>query len=202
MLYLGTGSVPARPDVIATGLIGYLASPLAGNRVPNGVTWAADNGCFNADTFNIHRWVDWLNRQPRTALWATVPDAVGDHDATLELWHKWAPVVTDLGFRPAFVIQNGCASLASVPNNAAAVFVGGDTRYKLSETARIIVQHFDGPTHMGRVNSLRRLRLASAWGIDTVDGTFLAYAPDLNLERLLRFMRATKQQPTLEGIQQ
>lgn len=202
MLYLGTGSVPARADVIASGLIGYLASPNAGNKIPAGVTWAADNGCFNAKTFNVDEWVDWLDRQPRSALWATVPDAVGDHAATLELWHQWAPVVRDLGFRPAFVVQNGCASLASVPNDAFAIFVGGDTRYKLSETARIIVQHFEGPTHMGRVNSLRRLRLAAAWGIDTVDGTFLSYAPDHNLNRLLRFMRAIEQQPTLEGIKQ
>ena len=201
-MYLGTGSVPARPEAKQSGMIGYLASPRAANAVPSGVVWAADNGCFNADTFSVHQWIDWLDRQPRTAIWATVPDAVSDHDETLELWHTWAPVVTDLGFKPAFVIQNGCASLASVPDNAAAVFVGGDTRYKLSETARTIVQHFDGPPHMGRGNSLKRLQLAAAWGIDTVDGTYLTFAPDKNLKRLLRFMQATKQQPTLTGIQQ
>ena len=183
-------------------MIGYLGTPLAGNRLPAGVPWAADNGCFNAATFNVDRWVDWLDRQPRTALWATVPDVVGDHQATLERWHQWAPIVRELGYRPAFVIQNGCDSLAAVPLDAAAVFVGGDTKYKLSETARTIVQQFAGPTHMGRVNSLRRLRLAAAWGLDSVDGTFLSFGPDVNLQRLLRWLHEIHQQPTLEGITQ
>jgi hypothetical protein len=31
---------------------------------------------------------------------------------------------------------------------------------------------------MGRVNSLKRLRYASAIGCDTADGTYVAFAPD------------------------
>ena len=50
--------------------------------------------------------------------------------------------------------------------------------------------------HMGRVNSLRRLRLAAQDGYDSVDGTFLAYGPDKNLPRLLTYLRLADQ-PTL-----
>ena len=39
--------------------------------------------------------------------------------------------------------------------------------------------------HMGRVNSGRRWNVAALFGCDTVDGTFLAYGPDINLPRLL-----------------
>lgn len=42
---------------------------------------------------------------------------------------------------------------------------------------------------MGRVNSLRRLRLAQAMGCDSADGTYLAYGPDRNLPRLLGWLR-------------
>lgn len=41
--------------------------------------------------------------------------------------------------------------------------------------------------HMGRVNSRRRRTLAGVMGCDTVDGTFLAFGPDVNLPRLLRW---------------
>jgi hypothetical protein len=49
---------------------------------------------------------------------------------------------------------------------------------------------------MGRVNSLRRLRLAARDGYDSVDGTFLAFGPDKNLPRLLAYLRRATE-PTL-----
>lgn len=200
MLYLGTGSAPALPEAASSGMIGYLATPNAGNRLPAGIRWAADNGCFNAATFNADRWIDWLDRLPKSAMWATVPDVVADHAATLDRWHQWAAIVRDVGHRPAFVIQDGCDSLAAVPPDAEALFIGGSTAYKLSETARTIVQDFNGPTHMGRVNSLRRLRVAASWGVDSVDGTFLSFGPDKNLPLLIRYLRIVRSEPTLEGI--
>ena len=43
-------------------------------------------------------------------------------------------------------------------------------------------------THMGRVNSGRRFRLARDVGYDSADGTFLAFGPDANLPRLLSWI--------------
>ena len=43
--------------------------------------------------------------------------------------------------------------------------------------------------HMGRVNSLKRLRYAEMIGCDSVDGTYLTFAPDENLPRLLGWLR-------------
>ena len=34
--------------------------------------------------------------------------------------------------------------------------------------------------HVGRVNSWRRLDLVASWDVDSVDGTYLAFAPDAN----------------------
>lgn len=41
------------------------------------------------------------------------------------------------------------------------------------------------PVHMGRVNSLRRWRVAEVMGCATVDGTFLTFGPDRRLPELL-----------------
>jgi hypothetical protein len=43
--------------------------------------------------------------------------------------------------------------------------------------------------HMGRVNSLKRLRYAAAIGCDSADGTYLANGPDVNLPAVLAWLR-------------
>jgi hypothetical protein len=128
-------------------------------------------------------------------MWATVPDVVGDHAATLARWDQWARPVIDLGFAPAFVAQDGC-TVETIPEDAAAVFLGGSTGWKLGPVAEQIARSEVRPVHMGRVNTLRRLRLAADWGCDSVDGTFLAFGPDANLPSLLRWMREVNTQPT------
>jgi hypothetical protein len=43
--------------------------------------------------------------------------------------------------------------------------------------------------HMGRVNSERRFKYAASIGCDSCDGTFLTYGPDVNLPRLMAWLR-------------
>jgi hypothetical protein len=77
-----------------------------------------------------------------------------------------------------------------------ALFVGGSTEWKLGEDAAWLVQQARGRdkwVHMGRVNSLRRLRYAHRIGCQSVDGTFLAFGPDLNLARLCGWLPALDQ---------
>ncbi|WDZ87206.1 hypothetical protein [Micromonospora cathayae] len=45
--------------------------------------------------------------------------------------------------------------------------------------------------HMGRVNSAARLARATQMGVDSTDGTYLAYGPDINLIRLLGWLQPT-----------
>lgn len=175
---------------MSQGLLGQLRTPDSGNALVPGVTWAADNGCFNPTRFTVRRWGRWLTKQPRTALWAVVPDVVADHDRTLRRWHRLAPWVKAQGFAPAFVAQDGCTP-DTIPADAACVFIGGSTDWKLSPAAHAVVLEAKSRvlrTHMGRVNSLRRLRIAAQWGVDTVDGTFLAFGPDVNLPKLVGWL--------------
>ena len=75
-----------------------------------------------------------------------------------------------------------------------AAFIGGSTPWKLGPAAADLAAQARARglwVHMGRVNSLRRLRHAVAIGCRSVDGTFLAFGPDRNLRTLLRWLRLT-----------
>lgn len=64
------------------------------------------------------------------------------------------------------------------------------TEWKVSAAAHrlaIAARERGKRVHMGRVNSRRRWTVAGLFGCDTADGTFLAFGPDVNLPRLLRW---------------
>jgi hypothetical protein len=82
------------------------------------------------------------------------------------------------GYRPALVAQDGLEALP-VPWEAFDVlFIGGSTAWKLSEACFSLIAEAKRRgkwVHMGRVNSLRRLRIAKSVGCDSVDGTYLRF---------------------------
>lgn len=197
MLYLGTASGPLVRDAMTAGLLGQLVTPNAGNRL-TARTWALDNGCFS-ESWNADRWVATLDRYRDTpgCLFAAVPDKVGDAAETNRLWARWHGAARDRGYRCAYVGQNGCRS---IPASAGAFFIGGDDDWKLGPDARSLVAEAKARglwVHMGRVNTLRRLRYAALIGCDSVDGTTLAWGPDRNLPQLLRWLHPDH--PTLFG---
>jgi hypothetical protein len=141
------------------------------------------------------RWLAYLDARQDTpgCLFAVVPDVVGDAERTRARWDQWAPIVRNRGFRPAYVLQDGETGDTVPWRELSAVFIGGTTKYKLGPIAHQLTleaKERGVHVHMGRVNSLRRLRVAAAWGCDTVDGTFLAFGPDVNTPRLCSMLRA------------
>lgn len=159
---------------------------------------ALDNGCVSVingapvpnPSWTPDRWRRWLDRMPRAGcLFAVVPDVVGDAEATLRCWEKYESVVAGMGFPRAFVLQNGQERHAVPP--AEAVFIGGDTAWKLGHMAAFLTlqaQHSGQHVHMGRANSLKRLRRAAEMHCDSADGTFLKFAPKINGPRLAAFL--------------
>jgi len=181
---------------MAKGLLGQMVTPDQGNRVVPGVTWALDNGCFSS-RWTPQRWLAALERHRDTpgCLWAVVPDVVADARATNTMWCRWLPAVHRHGYAAAYVLQDGCVG---IPLGARAVFVGGSTEWKLGRAARALVieaKRLGLWAHMGRVNSLRRLRYAESIGCDSVDGTFVAFGPDHNLPKLLGWLRVVAEPP-------
>lgn len=152
-----------------------------------GVPWAADNDCFGGlDAPAFRRMVGRLPVDG--CLFVTVPDVVGDHRATVRRWGRWAGFVTGRGFPAAFVAQDGIGSFGEVPEDASALFVGGSTRFKMSGLAAELVgdaRRAGRWAHMGRVNSVRRIRYARSVGCQSVDGTGWSVWTDTKLPRAL-----------------
>lgn len=189
--------------------IGLLIQPRNGSALRVGCypTWGADNSAFSKHGFDAVAFRAMLKRPEVVAARATcrfvaAPDKIvvtaggfmaGDAAGTLEQYLDWAPEIRDQGFPVALVAQDGLEHmLGRVPWHLVDVlFLGGGTEWKLSGGARLCVaaaQVEGKPTHMGRVNSYKRLSLADSWGVDTADGTFLGFGPNVNLPRLLGWL--------------
>lgn len=190
MIYYANPSTEPIRDAIAAGLLGCITTPEQGNvTFPDEWDVIADNGCFSRK-WEAKRWLRWLLDQPRRFRFTVCPDVFDPsgapcHEATVDLWRKWAPVMDRHGFTPAFVCQVG-AEPGNVPNDAPVLFLGGTTEWKLGRDAWALAQADDRWVHMGRVNSRRRFDAAQAMGCDSVDGTYLTFGPDTNLPKLLR----------------
>lgn len=183
--------------------LGVMLTPQMGNAVDTAAgPWAADNGCFTRpERFDLEKYLVWLDaREPRTCLFATAPDVVGDAALTFHKSLPVLPMIRELGYPAALVAQDGLEAL-SVPWEVFDVlFIGGSTEWKLGDAARDLTAEAKARgkwVHMGRVNSLLRLRLAESWGVDSTDGTFLAFAPDQNTPRLLGWLDELQMQPML-----
>lgn len=190
--------------------IGLLVQP--GNsyhkRVQHYPGWAADNGAFSRKGFNPLAFRTMLH-QPNlranaaTCLFVVAPDVLvvnadgsvrGDAAGTLAQFPAWAREIRKLGFPVALVAQDGLENmLADVPWHFVDVlFLGGSTEWKLSDGARACIteaKRRGKRTHMGRVNSYKRLTLAQSWGVNTADGTYMAFGPAKNLPRLLSWLQ-------------
>lgn len=147
-----------------------------------GVPWAADNDAFSG--FDEARFVAMLDllRDVPGCRFVTAPDVVGDASETWRLFSHWGPRIADeYGLPAGFVLQDGATS-RSVPWLAVdAVFIGGSTAWKLSPEAEWLAREAKDRgkwLHMGRVNGMRRLRRAQAWGCDSVDGSSFARFTD------------------------
>jgi hypothetical protein len=187
--------VPPAVPAMNAGLLGMIATPAQRRPVPPLATWCADNGCFGVGFPGVGPWLEWLagfteGERARCAF-ATAPDVVADHDATVTRSGPWLDRIRQLGYPAAFVAQDG-ARPNSVPwDTFDVLFIGGSTRWKLGPEARAVIRRAHDharPVHMGRVNTWRRLRYAAAVGAASVDGTYLTYGPDVNTRRLLAWM--------------
>lgn len=151
---------------------------------PAGLPWAADSGRFaSPDEYDDDTYLSWLARMPvDRCLFATAPDVVADATTTLLLSAPMYRPIRQLGYPVALVAQDGLEHLREfIPwHDIDVLFIGGTTRWKLGVEAARLAYAAKGHgkrVHMGRVNSLRRLRYAASIGCDSADGTFLAFRP-------------------------
>lgn len=205
--------------------LGFLAQPgNAIHRQADGYSrWAIDNGVFGKaaagrpwrddDTDDylayLARVVDEVDTS--NVLFATAPDALGFVDGAprghaWNTWFKSGPVferIRELGLPAALVLQNGVELSDPMTHTHwdmfDAVFIGGSDDFKLGEQARRLVaeaKRHGKWVHMGRVNSLKRLRIAQNLGCDSADGTYVGFGPSKNVPKLLAWLDATELNPT------
>lgn len=203
MRYYATASGPKVRDAMTRGLLGQICTPAAGNKVLPGVAWCADNGIYGGQYPGDDAYLEWLSARADAAHrcgFAVAPDVVADAAATLARSAPMLPAIRAAGYRVALAAQNGLERLSVPWDDFDVLFLGGDTRWKLSGHARRLAGQARAcgkGVHMGRVNSLRRLRTAAWIGCDSVDGTYLTKGPDINLPRLLDYLRRVERQPAL-----
>lgn len=183
--------------------LGVMLSPKNHNSVRAveaiGLPWGADNGCFRGFDRLLFR--GFLNRLrgARRLRWIVCPDAVGDARATLSLWEEWYAEVRSAG-PVAFVAQDGQETLRLPWRDIECLFLGGTTAWKLSRAAADLAQEARRQgkwLHMGRVNTLKRLRYAWDLGCASVDGSCYSRFADKFLLWSLRYLRRLEAQPQL-----
>lgn len=177
--------------------------------IRSGMPWAADNDVFS-QRLDPHGYLRMLDRiqdaliaanggERRAEHWrgrplfVTVPDVVADSLSTGRQWTVWANAVRRRGLPLAYVAQNGCdfPNVSPPWHEFDAVFIGGDTAWKLGPQARRIVsaaKEHGKHVHMGRVNSDIRMRYAESIGVDSIDGLKWAKWRDRYLDAGLRWL--------------
>lgn len=183
--------------------LGVLLTPNNRNSVSSvlatGLVWAVDNGAFIG--FNpvlFRRCLRRVAGQQRL-LWVVCPDVVADARATLALFCEWHEEITQSG-PVAFVGQDGQEDFDLPWQRFKCFFLGGSTGWKLSRAAADLVAEARRRhkwVHMGRVNTLRRLRTAYDLRCDSVDGSCFSRWADQYLQWALRWLVHLEQQPQL-----
>lgn len=179
-----------------------------------GMLWAFDNACFNhPEGFEWERWHTSLQRRLSQGrdrcLFVVSPDVPFDAAGTRRRFDEYRERLLELEVPLAFVLQDGVRAEDVPWSDVAAIFTGGSTAFKTPfsprrewgvEAPAIIAEARARGVwvHMGRVNSRRRLQLARSMGADSCDGTFPKYAPDLNWERLLGWLRDEELCPVMD----
>jgi len=146
-----------------------------------------DNGAFSS--FVPGSFLSLLERElPRLRLcrFVAVPDVVGSARRTLEVFEEWKDRLAPWPL--AFVCQDGQEDLPIPWRKIAAIFIGGSTKWKLSQPAGACIkaaQAIGKWVHVGRVNTPCRLAHFERLGVDSIDGSGLSRFQD-SRERIKR----------------
>lgn len=140
-----------------------------------------------------------ITGQPR-CLFVVCPDRVGDAKTTLAMFDAWRQEVRQCGQPIAFVGQDGIEDLPIPWDLFDAWFIGGSTRWKLSQASADLASEAKVRgkwLHMGRVNSNRRLTAAYYMGCNSVDGSSASMFGDKYIHRYCAWIDHLHTQPTL-----
>jgi len=120
---------------------------------------------------------------------------VDDSDSTLACWRTCQQELSTQfeSFRFAFVAQTGCTP-GEIPIGAQALFLAGEDAWREGLAGRDLIrcakEEHGIPVHVGRVNSLQRLLHFGLQGVESMDGTYLAFrGRDRGLKEISGWLR-------------
>jgi hypothetical protein len=157
--------------------VGQLLTPLTRYTLRDpSKPWAIDNGAFAR--LDVPAFLSLLKREEHRreqCLFVTVPDVVGSARRTLEVFDHWKDKLA--GWKLALACQDGQEHLPIPWGEIDAVFIGGSTNWKGSDSAAHIVRAAKAVgkwAHVGRINGPVRWAHFKELGADSADGTGIA----------------------------
>lgn len=210
MIVLVSGATATHRKYWNNPAFGHLVTPRSGNSIRSTCKsrkpWGADNDAYSGWSrqkelaFSRMLGRICLDGHKDTCKYINCPDVVGDSRATMELFYRWEHIVRATGFPVGLVAQDGLYPRAVPWDLIDALFIGGTTAWKLSGDVDWLIaeaKERDKWTHVGRVNTARRIRHFYEVGVDSIDGQSFSAWPDLYFAKFLTWIDRLNRQPTL-----
>jgi hypothetical protein len=154
-----------------------LLTPLtAFNRQYKDLPFAIDNGAYSGfDASSFERILKRELKARDLCRFVCVPDVVGSARRTREVFDYWYSQIYQWPL--AFVAQDGQEDIEIPWRLIKAIFIGGTTQFKMSQTAVTVIraaQCMGKWVHVGRVNQPGRFEYFDKLGVNSIDGSGLA----------------------------
>ena len=155
--------------------------------------YALDNGAWSAHQqerdFDVEAFEAAVEIAGRGADWIVAPDIVAGGLDSLRFTLDWLPRLEN--YRVLIAVQDGMTEdhIRQHIDQRVGIFVGGSTDWKLDTMCRwgALARQGGAYLHIGRVNTVRRIRLCQRSGADSFDGTsvtrFICNLPRLDNAR-------------------
>ena len=171
----------SRKNLAALRAAGWrlLMTPWTHGNATFGFEYALDNGAWSCHQqkveFDSAAFEKMVKRFGSGADWIAAPDIVEGGIASLEMSKDWLPFLRGTGARILIPVQDGMEldHLAPFVSPEVGLFVGGSTHFKehtLGSWARLC-NRAGAWCHVGRVNTVRRIRIFAAGGVHSIDGS-------------------------------
>jgi len=184
------------------GNMGWLLSPksLPKTKLRSFIPVAFDNDAYSVkegEQWNEDTWLKMLDKMEKDKVkpeWVLVPDVVGDKRATLANFFLYREAISRRGWPVAMSVCEGMKP-QEIPSTVDIIFVGGKSSKWKFESLPMWTQAFPR-VHVGRVNSLEKLKLCKELGVESVDGThwFRFRKPEEYLQDFINFFENGRDQ--------
>jgi hypothetical protein len=144
-----------------------------------GMPYALDNGAWTAyqqgQDFDEDAFLLAVDKLGEGAEWIVLPDIVQGGMASLDYSLRWMERLRGIPTRLLIAVQNGMEpdDVRSLLNPSVGIFVGGSTEWKEATAGAwgSVARRRNCYLHVGRVNTVRRIRICAAAGASSIDGT-------------------------------